>query len=100
MPSSGATRIPSVSTARPTRTARSMASSLVLDGAVAISFAMSREATSRLLWTESSLILSATPLTFHGSSSFSTREARSSALGISTKTSGSSPRARALLAVL
>ena len=84
--------MPSVSTARPTLTARSMASSLDLAGWAAISLAMRSETSSLLLFFDSSLMRSATPSTFQGARSFSTREARSSAIGISMNVSGSRPR--------
>ncbi len=79
--------MPSVRIASPTRTARSKASSTV--------FAMRRAVSSRSCSSATARMRSATPSTPNPLSTRSTLEARSSARGISTSSSGSKPFARA-----
>ena len=92
IPSRGATRTPSVSIARPVRTAWSIASSVLLNlyfFSFTISFAISNETSSLLpIFFVAARIFGAIPL---GPTSCSTRAAISKACGISTLNSGSNP---------
>ncbi len=97
IPSNGATKMPSVNIAKPTLMDMSRAFFLSSESLLAISLAVIMLTVSLSYFAENSLIISATPLK---PINCSTLDARSSAFGISIKSSGSNPLDLAISATL